>query len=113
MEHLEVRVPATRQEAGSTVYELRCRATTHSSGGGARQQTLRWSQGRRYSDFFELRALLADAFGDDLGLLPAFPGKSLLNTNSLIDSRREQLDVWLQAAVVDELRPGAGTQAKL
>ena len=23
------------------------------------------------------------------------------------------LDVWLQAAVVDELRPGAGTQAKL
>ena len=100
MEHLEVGVPSTRQESSSsTSYELRCVATVHANGAASDEQQLRWSRWRRYSEFFELRAVLTEAFGDELGLLPAFPGKSLLSTASLIESRREQLQVYMQALV--------------
>ena len=98
MEHLEVTVPATRTESSSSItYEMQCVATVHSAGLGPAEQRLRWSKHRRYSEFFELRAVLTDTFGDDLGLLPAFPGKSLLSSASLVESRREQLQEYMQA----------------
>ena len=101
MDQLSVDIPSWRRESsgGAAVYELRCKAGVVNPLFGSAPPKV-WSTFRRYSAFAELRATLRDAFGDEIGLLPPFPGKSMLpSTDTLSQSRKIELDRWIQALV--------------
>ena len=93
-----MRIPRARIDARSKRHTYEIAVTSGANAEAPHPQT--WSVTRRYSEFWQLRADLGKAFGKDgLQGLPEFPAKTLFSTNTLVRTRRAQLEAWLAALV--------------
>eukprot|EP01065_Artemidia_motanka_P032540 TRINITY_DN3952_c3_g2_i1.p2 TRINITY_DN3952_c3_g2~~TRINITY_DN3952_c3_g2_i1.p2 ORF type:complete len:398 (+),score=141.11 TRINITY_DN3952_c3_g2_i1:111-1304(+) len=95
----EVAIPVAEDRGGTTFYAVDVRRLRPGCSGGP--QTHQWRVWHRYSDFVELRQLLAAV--DAADGLPAFPGRTLLKLTGAsaakVERRRRDLAAWLAAAV--------------